>query len=157
MQTYGSTAGGSGPRLSSSPPYFAAARTPGLERGLAASAPAGRGPCGPPHPPGRAAPADSKWLPEPAEPPRFLSIPGPAGLPCRFAQNTPSNCPLPGIFLQGPGPALLKSFPPDPLSGISGRNLGLPAMAPINYLSPDCLFINPLSVGTPGATLPKFQ
>lgn len=62
------------------------------------------------------------------------STPSPARLPRRFAQNIPSICPLPGILL-GPGPARLKSFPPDPLLGRSSRNSGLACHGSYQLLS----------------------
>ena len=63
------------------------------------------------------------------------STPSPARLPRRFAQNIPSICPLPGILLLGPGPARLKSFPPDPLLGRSSRNSGLACHGSYQLLS----------------------
>lgn len=102
--------------------------SPRALRHLAAGTPgAGRGPCGPPAPARRPAPAAPKWLREPAEPPGSVlgSTPSRPRLPSLFTQNVPSICPLPGIFLLGAGPARLKSSAPDPLLGRSSRNPGL--------------------------------
>lgn len=112
--------------------------SPGPMRHLAAGAPStGRGPCEPPAPArlrcvrrppsGFRRPSRRGWV--------LGSTPSPVRLPCRFTQDVPWICPLPGIFLLGLGTAR-KSSRPDPLSGRSSSNSGLTCHGSDQLLSP---------------------